>query len=172
MKLNSVDRRWPREQCRKGGDLSEYKYPVDPRSLQDIEKVESLKEKAIDKGFDDLRDDCTKRICELKGVDHNDHYEKWFAQALEAREQILAEKHGRTQVAGYTRRLYREKGAYKCLEDWAINPDTTEGFDDFTKRGLIQYSAEYIVAANPDHFSAEALKASIIKLQAAGVELP
>lgn len=108
-----------------------------------------------------------KRLCELEGLSHDEPLERDFAQVLAAYEELLAEKHGRRQPAGYTRRKVANKGVVRTLEDWALAPKATDGFKLLIKNKMPELTGEALVIKYPDRFSARAVAAAKKRLQGA-----
>jgi hypothetical protein len=144
---------------------------IDPKKLSDPKKLRILQENAERLGHHDIAKECKKRIFELAGIDIEDPIEARLWQAVTAYEEILREKHGRNQKAGYTRRKIKNQGALVTLTDWALNPKVTPGFEALVNNGLAEYTGEYVVLEYCENFSNEAVAAAKEKLAAFGVHV-
>jgi hypothetical protein len=77
---------------------------------------------------DDIWREAFLRLCSLEGGDHTDQLHRDFYATLAAYEELLTEKNGRTTRASRTRQKLKNKGVIQCLEDWAMAPGGTDGF--------------------------------------------
>ena len=99
-----------------------------------------------------------KRLCELEGLNLGDPLEREFYQVLNAYEELLTEKNGRTTKANRTRQKLRNKGVKQCLIDWATG-NATGGFELLVDKGLPELTAEYLVVRYGDRFDDEVVEA-------------
>jgi hypothetical protein len=129
----------------------------------DAEKIERLSDK---KALQNLmanarrleRDDvywlAFKRLCSLEGTNSEDPLERDFLDVLNAYEQLLTEKNGKTTRASRTRQKMKNKGIRQCLEDWATGTPT-DGFKLLVEKGLTSLTAEHLVVKYAEQFSDE-----------------
>ena len=85
--------------------------------------------------------------------------ERDFYDVLNAYEELLTEKNGRTTKASRTRQKLKNKGVEQCLIDWALGPPT-EGFKLLIEKGLAELTAEYLVVKHKGRFPSEVLEAA------------
>ena len=119
-------------------------------------------------GRDDIYNEAFRRRCELEGTNYDDPLQREFHVTLAAYEELLAEKHGHRQPAGYTRRKLRDKGVVQCLEDWAMDTKETDGFRTLVDRGMVELTGEYLVTKFPGRFSPEAVRRAKRRLSKVG----
>ena len=100
-----------------------------------------------------------KRLCSLEGMAYDDPLERDFYDVLNAYEELLTEKHGRTTKASRTRQKLKNKGVEQCLIDWALG-DPTDGFKLLVEKGLPQLTAEYLVVKHATRFPEAAVEAA------------
>lgn len=145
---------------------------ADPKKLTDPKRVRILMKNAEDAGETELVAACRRRLFELSGVDEADPLDRRLWQAVAALEETLREKHGRTQVAGYTRRKIRDAGAVATLSGWALKPKATDGFTALVENGMAEFTGEFVVAQFPDRFEPHVVEAARARLVEHGVALP
>lgn len=141
----------------------------DPKALKQIMK------NANAKGDTDAYNRAFRRYCEVEGAsndDPNDPLVREFWETLAAYELLLAEKHGRAQTAGYTRRKVREHGVRKCLADWANSTKPTPGFDLLVERGMINLTGEALVLKYAHEFDDETVKNAKKRLENLAKQAP
>jgi hypothetical protein len=119
---------------------------------------------------DDVWREAFLRLCSLEGADESDPLHRDFYAALAAYEELLSEKNGRTTRASRTRQKLKSKGVIQCLEDWAIAPGGTDGFNLLTKLGMAELTGEHLVLKYPNRFSERAVKAASARMAAMGTE--
>ena len=100
-----------------------------------------------------------RRLCALEGMSLDDPLERDFYDVLNAYEELLTEKNGRTTKANRTRQKLKNKGVEQCLIDWAIGPPT-DGFKLLTEKGLQELTAEHLVVKYESRFPAAAVEAA------------
>ncbi len=100
-----------------------------------------------------------KRLCSLEGMVYDDPLERDFYDVLNAYEELLTEKHGRTTKASRTRQKLKNKGVEQCLIDWALG-DSTDGFRLLVEKGLPELTAEYLVVKHATRFPEAAVTAA------------
>src|SRR5215467_12796988 len=93
---------------------------------------------------DDIWREAFLRLCSLEGGDHSDPLYRDFYATLAAYEELLTEKNGRTTRASRTRQKLKNKGVIQCLEDWAMAPGGTDGFNLLISLGLVELTGEYL----------------------------
>jgi len=145
---------------------------ADPNKLTDPERVRNLMKNAEKVGETGLVTACRRRLLELSGVDEADPLDRRLWQAVAALEETLREKHGRAQVAGYTRRKIKDAGAVATLTDWAMKPKETPGFVALVAAGMAEFTGEYVIAQFPDRFQKHVVEAAQARLVEHGVALP
>lgn len=145
---------------------------ADPSKMTDPAKVRQLMKNAERLNATELAAACRRRLFELSGVDEADPLDRRLWQAVAALEETLREKHGRTQVAGYTRRKIRDDGAVATLSGWALKPKVTEGFTALVAACMAEFTGEYVVAQFPDRFEPHVVEAARARLVEHGVALP
>lgn len=91
-----------------------------------------------------------------------------FYNVLNAYEELLTEKHGRTTKAARTRQKLARVGVEQCLIDWALGAQT-EGFKLLIEKELPELTAEYLVVKYGKRFPDEAVKAARDRLVEHGV---
>jgi len=133
-------------------------------SYTDAKQLQILMTNAKRQGREAIYNEAFRRRCELEGINYDDPLEREFHVTLAAYEELLAEKHGRRQPAGYTRRKLRDKGVVQCLEDWAMDTKETDGFRTLVDRGMIELTGEYLVTKYPKRFSPEAVRRATARL--------
>ncbi len=135
--------------------ISEY---TDPKALRNL----MVNAKKLNR--DDVWREAFLRLCALEGEDHSDPLHRDFYATLAAYEELLTEKNGRTTRANRTRQKLKNKGVIQCLEDWAIAPGGTDGFNLLIGFGMIELTGEYLVTKYPDRFSQEAVRAASARI--------
>lgn len=134
-------------------------------AIEDSDKLERILINAKNKGLDDVVMKIKKRLFKLAGRDEIDAVEKLFAEFLASYELYLKEKNdGKNTRAQYVRRALKTKGAKKTFEDMASKKTLSEGFTGLVDNGLAEFTAEWIVANNPDLFDLEAVNKAQEKL--------
>lgn len=152
------------------GDHSLAKDP-DPNEMSDVDAIRRLLANAVRLKREDIANACRIRVYELSGTDYEDPIERRLWQAVTAYEETLLEKHGRRQLASYTRRKIADKGPLQTLTDWALDPKVTPGFEALVAANAAKFTGEYIVVEHAESFPAEAVQAARSKLEAYGVEV-
>lgn len=112
-----------------------------------------------------------RRLSELEGLDLSDPLERDFYQVLNAYEQLLTEKNGRTTKASRTRQKMKNKGVMQCLIDWSVG-NATGGFQLLADKGLPELTAEYLVVKYKDRFDDHVVESAKAKLVEVGATLP
>jgi len=100
-----------------------------------------------------------KQLCSLEGMAYEDPVERDFYDVLNAYEELLTEKHGRTTRASRTRQKLKNKGVEQCLIDWALG-DPTAGFKLLLEKGLPELTAEHLVVKHAKRFPETVVKAA------------
>jgi hypothetical protein len=131
--------------------ISEY---TDPKALRNL----MANAKRLNR--DDIWREAFLRLCCLEGGDQTDPLHRDFYATLAAYEELLTEKNGRTTRANRTRQKLRNKGVIQCLEDWAMAPGGTDGFNLLISLGMAKLTGEFLVMKYPDRFSQEAVRAA------------
>jgi hypothetical protein len=145
--------------------------PAKIAGMTDQDGLRSLMANARRLGRDDVYWLAFKRLCSLEGMRFDDPLEREFYDVLNAYEELLTEKNGRTTKANRTRQKLKNKGLGQCLIDWAVGPQT-EGFKLLTGKGLAQLTAEYLLVKYRERFPASAVAAARQRLRDAGVDVP
>jgi hypothetical protein len=138
----------------------------------DAAELKKLMANARRAGRDDIYNEAFRRMCEVEGMNFADPLERDFYATLAAYEELLAEKHGHKQPAGYTRRKVRDKGVVQTLEGWALDRKETDGFRTLVDRGLTELTGEFLVTKYPDRFSEEAVQRASERLAKVEGEAP
>lgn len=134
--------------------IGEYTDPKELRNL--MANAKRLKR-------DDVWREAFERLCILSGLDQADPLHRDFYATLAAYEELLTEKNGRTTHAAYTRRKLKNKGVVQCLEDWAVDTKTTDGFN-LLKMGMVELTGEFLVMKYPGRFSQAAVDAATARI--------
>ncbi|MGI2036304.1 hypothetical protein ACRQ1B_28415 [Rhizobium panacihumi] len=145
---------------------------ANPSKMTDPRKIRQLLANAERLNANELATACRRRLYELGGADLDDPVERRLAQAVAELEETYREKHGRTQVAGYTRRKIADAGAIANLSDWASKPEVTPGFLALVENGIAEFTSEYVVAEFPDRFAPHVAAAARKRLEQHGVNVP
>ena len=127
--------------------------------LSDIKALRNLMANAKRLERDDVYWLAFKRLCSLEGMAFDDPLERDFYDVLNAYEELLTEKNGRTTKASRTRQKLKNKGVKQCLIDWAIG-EPTEGFKLLVSKGLSELTAEYLVAKHAEQFPGAVVEAA------------
>ncbi len=143
--------------------------PDDIARMTDPAKLRNLMDNAERLGRDDVHLNAFRRLSELEGLKLSDPMERDFYQVLNAYEQLLTEKNGRTTKANRTRQKLRNKGVKQCLIDWATGA-ATGGFELLVEKGLPELTAEYLVIKYEDRFDDDVVRAARAKLQGVGID--
>src|SRR5579883_1100404 len=108
---------------------------------------------------DDIWREAFLRLCSLEGGCQTDPLHRDFYATLAAYEELLTQKNGRTTRANRTRQKLKNKGVIQCLEDWAMAPGGTDGFnllsgtDGFNlliSHGMVELTGEFLVTKYPN----------------------
>ncbi|WP_425409103.1 hypothetical protein [Hyphococcus sp.] len=142
-----------------------------PKEFDDPAKLRGIIQNALRLGRDDLVLQCQLRIADLAGRGFDDEIEREFWQSVACAEEFKRIEHGKTILLARTRQKYERDGALKCIEDWARNPKTTDGFQILIDAGHPEYTGEAIVLRHSEKFSAEVISAAKDKLIEHGVNL-
>ena len=133
--------------------------PAKIEQMADRDALRNLMENAKRLERDDIYWLAFKRLCSLEGMAYDDPLERDFYDVLNAYEELLTEKHGRTTKASRTRQKLKNKGVEQCLIDWALG-DSTDGFRLLVEKGLPELTAEYLVVKHATRFPEAAVKAA------------
>jgi len=144
---------------------------LDPMTMDDTAKIRNLMKNAQGKA-PEIVTACKRRLFQLSGRDYDDPIERRIWEAVAALEEILSDRNGRRQPAGYTRRKIKTAGAVKTLSDWALSRKETEGFQILVDDGLAEFTGEYIIMEYPDRFDENVVNAARARLERHGIRLP
>ncbi len=136
-------------------------------AMTDARALRSLMENARRLGREDVYWLAFRRLCSLEGMNLSDALERDFYDVLNAYEELLTEKNGRTTKANRTRQKLKNKGVAQCLIDWALGPPT-DGFKLLVDKGLAELTAEYLVVKYESRFPPKAVAAAKERLATAG----
>ncbi len=136
--------------------------------MNDKDGLQNLMENARKLDRDDVYWLAFRQKCSLEGMNLDDPLERDFYNVLNAYEELLTEKNGRTTKANRTRQKLARKGIEQCLIDWALGAPT-EGFKLLIKKGLSELTAEHLVVHYKDRFPPEAVDAAQKRLVENGV---
>lgn len=140
------------------------KTQTDPKKLRTImENARSQKNEAAYRA-------AFKRLCEIQGMNYDDTLHRDFFKVLAAYEQLLSEKNQRNQPATRTRQKLARHGVEKCLEDWALSTQPTQGFDMLVANDMPELTAEYLVVKYRSRFGDNIVDAAKARLAKAGVD--
>ena len=135
---------------------------MDPAKIEQIadrDALRNLMENAKRLEREDVYWLAFKRLCSLEGMVYDDPLERDFYDVLNAYEELLTLKNGRTTKATRTRQKLKNKGVEQCLVDWALgNP--TAGFRLLVEKGLAELTAEYLVVKYATRFPEAVVKAA------------
>ncbi len=112
-----------------------------------------------------------KRLCEVQGMNYEDPLHQDFYKVLAAYEQLLSEKNQRNQPASRTRQKLARHSVEKCLADWALSTQPTQGFDMLIANGMADLTAEYLVVKYAERFEQKVIEAAKNRLTAAGIDI-
>jgi len=140
--------------------------------LADPIQIKQVMANALRKGDAEAYNRAFRRFCSVTGATHDDPDDslvRAFWETLAAYEMLLAEKHGRTQPAGYTRRKVKEQGVLRCLVDWANATGPTVGFNLLVEKGMWELTGEALVLRYADRFDGNTVSNARKRLEKAGV---
>ena len=136
--------------------------------MSDKEALRNLMQNARRLDRDDIYWQAFRRLCSLEGMIYGDPLERDFYDVLNAYEELLTLKHGRTTKASRTRQKLANKGVEQCLIDWALGAPT-DGFKLLIEKGLPELTAEYLVVKYKKRFPQRAVEAARRRLTDHGV---
>ncbi len=136
--------------------------------LSDKGALRNLMQNARRLDRDDIYWQAFRRLCSLEGMIYDDPLERDFYDVLNAYEELLTLKHGRTTKASRTRQKLANKGVEQCLIDWAVGAPT-DGFKLLIEKGLPELTAEYLVVKYEKRFPQRAVEAARRRLTDHGV---
>ena len=135
--------------------------------MTDPQRLRVLMRNAERLGRPDVKDNAFRRLCALEGVACEDALERDFYTTLNAYEELLTEKNGRTTKASRTRQKLQRKGPRKCLADWALG-HPTDGFHTLVERGMWELTGEYLVVKHHSQFEPHVVRAARERLNDIG----
>ncbi len=135
--------------------------------LADRDALRNLMENARRLDRDDVYWQAFRRLCSLEGMQYDDPLDRDFYDVLNAYEELLTLKHGRTTKAARTRQKLANKGVEQCLMDWALGPPT-DGFKLLIDKGLLELTAEFLVVKYESRFPPPVVEAAQKRLSEAG----
>ncbi|MDF2983432.1 MAG: hypothetical protein K0Q69_3204 [Devosia sp.] len=141
-------------------DLSKFSEP---------EKLRKLLFNARRLGHHDYAFQIQMRIAELAGLPFSDALEREFWTAVSYVEEVKTEATGKTTRLSGTRTKHKKYGTIRCLGDWAMDPNPSEGLGSLVEHKRAELSGEAIVLRHADKFPAEAVASAAAKLAALGV---
>ena len=136
--------------------------------MSDKEALRNLMQNARRLDRDDIYWQAFRRLCSLEGMIYDDPLERDFYDVLNAYEELLTLKHGRTTKASRTRQKLANKGVEQCLIDWALGAPT-DGFKLLIEKELPELTAEYLVVKYEKRFPQRAVEAARRRLTDHGV---
>jgi hypothetical protein len=101
---------------------------------------------------------------DVGGLLPEDPLYKEFEIMLATYEAMITEKNGQNTRATRTWEKLGRVGIIKCLEDWSLKPQPTEGFAKLVESGQVDLTAEAIVVRYAGRFSPEAVRAAQLRL--------
>ena len=144
--------------------------PAKIAQLTDKEALRNLMNNAQRLERDDVYWQAFRRLCSLEGMNYDDPLERDFYDVLNAYEELLTQKNGRTTKATRTRQKLVNKGVEECLVDWALG-EPTDGFRLLVEKGLPELTAEYLVVKYATRFPKVAVDAARKRLAQQEAEL-
>ena len=135
--------------------------------LADRDELRNLMDNARRLDRDDVYWQAFRRLCSLEGMQYDDSLERDFYDVLNAYEELLTLKHGRTTKAARTRQKLATKGVEQCLIDWAPGPPT-DGFKLLVEKGFVELTAEPPVVKYESRFPPPVVEAARKRLSEAG----
>jgi len=141
-------------------DLSKFSEP---------EKLRKLLFNARRLGHHDYAFQIQMRIAEIAGLPFDDGLEREFWTAVSYAEEVKTEATGKTTRLSGTRTKHKKYGTIRCLGDWAMDPNPSEGLGSLVEHKRAELSGEAIVLRHADKFPAEAVASAAAKLAALGV---
>jgi hypothetical protein len=145
---------------------------IDVSRISTKSEARNLMHNAERLGRHDVYWQAFKRLCELEGASCDDPLHKGFYRVLAAYEELLTKKHGRTTKAARTRQKLASKGVERCLEDWALSSQATEGFTLLIEAGLPELTGEYLVIKYTERFPEHVVAAAKRRLAPHGDRQP
>lgn len=119
--------------------------------IDDPSSLRALMSNARRLNREDIYWEAFRRLCSIEGQGSNSPLERDFYHVLNAYEELLTQKNGRTTKANRTRQKLARKGVKQCLMDWATGAPT-EGFKLLVQKGLKELTAEYLVIKYASQF--------------------
>ena len=147
------------------------KVPEFIKTQTDPKKLQTIMENARSQNNETAYRTAFKRLCEVEGMNYDDPLHQDFYKVLAAYEQLLFEKHGKNQKAGYTRRKLKEHSVEKCIEDWALSTQPTQGFDMLVANDMPELTAEYLVVKYNNRFAKNVVDAAKTRLTQAEIDI-
>lgn len=143
---------------------------IDVQKLERPYDLRTLMENAKRLGNEEVYWQAFRRLCEVEGeTGSDDPLETEFYMILAAYEELLTIKNGRRTAASRTRQKLKKKGFLVCLIDWALQPNTTQGFELLVENDQGNLTAEYLVVKNAARFDEHVVDAARTKLKRFGV---
>jgi hypothetical protein len=136
--------------------------------MTDAQGLRNLMDNASRLGRDDVHRLAFRRLCSLEGANFDDPLERDFYDVLNAYEELLTEKNGRTTKASRTRQKLKNKGVRQCLIDWALG-QPTDGFELLVQKGMPELTAEFLVVKYASDFPHDIVTAAQRRLCDHGV---
>lgn len=144
------------------------------RVLQAPEDCRRVMERALSKGDVELYQGAFRRLCSLTGAAHDDPADPLVRAAWEAvaaYEQILYQKHGRSQPASRTRQKIKTKGVYQALLEWGKLRGDRPGFKALIDAGLPEFTFEAVILRFAHRFPTDVVESCRLTLAEAGTKL-
>lgn len=132
--------------------------------MTEPQRLRALMKNAERLGRPDVKANAFHRLCALEGLACDDALERDFYTTLNAYEELLTEKNGRTTKAARTRQKLRNKGPQECLADWAIG-QPTDGFNALVERGMWELTGEHLVVKHHTQFEPHVVAAARRRLE-------
>lgn len=144
---------------------------IDFKTLSDPTLVRNLMDNARRLGQADLVLECQVRLAQIEGTKYSSQIEREFWTAVRAVEEIKTATKGKTIRLTRTRQKVDRVGVLKCLEDWALSPNVTDGFNTLVAGGKASLTGEAIVLRHAANFDPDSVKRARSKLLEYGVDL-
>ena len=145
---------------------------IDISKLKTLIEVRNMMTNTRKHGRHDLYEIAFRRLVELQAKKHDDPVCQGFWRGIAAVEELLRQEHGKAVKANRSRQKAGRVGEVVCLTDWAMRKGETKGFVMLVEAGMGDETGEYVVAAHPDRFPADAVAMARHKLLARSVSLP
>jgi hypothetical protein len=122
------------------------------------------------KGAAEVEDAAFEKLVSVLPAEAPGTFEYDFWRSIHTLEEVLSLERGRTTRLARTRQKIARVGIRKVLEDFAMHPTTTEGYEMLISRGLSHLTGEAVVLRHATEFTPEIISAAERRLQASGID--